>query len=185
MVAEAWYSHSKAWHLSRDVISFSICKDSHVWKESEDKRLKKSLKTLTREHNGIWPEFKTIPTAILFSKYNVLVENCSNSMLLDLEVWTTIFYLTPTKWTPLQQLCFFFLSVTCPQNTSLFLSWIDRQFNQPTTLIWLMSAPTPPPTTCANSVPAVKQIFPHLYQFTSKSFNSFQVSITRNEKIAL
>lgn len=79
---------------------------------------------------------------------------------------------------------FLFVSNMSPEHY-LFLSWIDRQFNQPTTLIWLMSAPPPPPTTCANSVPAVKQIFPHLYQFTSKSFNSFQVSITRNEKIAL
>lgn len=86
---------------------------------------------------------------------------------------------------PSSTIVFFLFVITCPQNTSLFLSWIDRQFNQPTTLIWLMSAPTPPPTTCANSAPAVKQIFPHLYQFTSKSFNSFQVSITRNEKIAL
>ena len=33
MAAEAWYSHSKAWHLSRDVISPSVCKDSHVFKK--------------------------------------------------------------------------------------------------------------------------------------------------------
>lgn len=33
MAADAWYSHSKAWHLSRDVISPSFCKDSHVFKK--------------------------------------------------------------------------------------------------------------------------------------------------------
>ena len=37
MATEAWYSHNKAWHLSRDVISPSFCKDSHVFKKKKQK----------------------------------------------------------------------------------------------------------------------------------------------------
>ena len=35
MTAEAWYSHNNAWHLSRDVMSLTVCKDSHVLEKKQ------------------------------------------------------------------------------------------------------------------------------------------------------